>query len=363
MKDWDIIENNYIEASKEKGYTKVELSLVLQYIRKLYDNRVPVLFDAHHLEVLTGIEADYLYAVCNRQDNFYRTFNISKRNGKSRTISEPLPILKEVQKWILENILNQAKISPYAKAFVKKKSIKENARFHRNQDFVISMDIKDFFPTINFDKIVGVFEQLGYHYALSIMLANICSLNASLPQGAPSSPAISNIIMLEFDEELAIYCKNKGLRYTRYADDITISGNVKLGKSEIINFVRKLLWKEGFLVNSSKTKVLRKYQRQLVTGIVVNEKMQAPKEYRKQIRQEVYYIKTYGVDSHLEYKQLKKKKYLYHLLGKIQHVLMVNPRDKDMIIYRKYISDLISLTKVDESSAVEDKKSRILLIK
>lgn len=242
----------------------------------------------------------------------------------------------------MKNILNNVEISPYAKAFTKRKSIKENARFHRNQNFVISIDVKDFFPTINFNKIVDVFEHLGYHHALSIMLANMCSLEASLPQGAPSSPAISNIIMLAFDKELATYCKDKRLRYTRYADDITISGTAELGKAEIINVVRTLLWKEGFLINNSKTKVLRKHQRQLVTGIVVNEKLQAPREYRKQIRQEVYYIRNYGLDSHLEYKQIKKKRYLYHLLGKIQHVLMVNPQDKDMIINKKYICSLIS---------------------
>ena len=127
------------------------------------------------------------------QEHFYRHFSIPKKNGSFRSIDEPLPDLKYVQTWILRNILEQCSVSEYAKAFVKGRTLKHNARFHRAQNVVVTMDIKDFFPSISIDEIVNIFENMGYFHDVSCFLAYLCCYNGTLPQGAPTSPYLSNM--------------------------------------------------------------------------------------------------------------------------------------------------------------------------
>ncbi len=176
--------------------------------------------------MLVGYKYAYLFGACLRTHNYYRTFTIYKRSGKLREISEPLPSLKEIQKWILENILEKCSLHIAAKAYIKGKSIKDNARFHRNQRRVLAVDINDFFHSIDIDRVFKLFVSLGYAPMVSALLAHLCCLKRRLPQGAPTSPAISNIISYSLDDKLYAYAREMGFRYTRYADDITVSGLV-----------------------------------------------------------------------------------------------------------------------------------------
>ena len=163
---------------------------------------------------------------------------------------------------------------------LKKKSIKENARFHKRQEILLSLDVKKFFDSITSDKVYKVFSSLGYQEDIVVMLTNLCCLNGCLPQGAPTSPIISNIILKKFDDEVGKFTNEKKIRYTRYADDMTFSGDFNPG--QIISFVKNRLYELGLKLNEEKTRTRKKSQRQEVTGIVVNEKNAATKISKKE---------------------------------------------------------------------------------
>ena len=203
------------------------------------------------------------------RSSFYRTFFIPKKDGKKRQIDEPLPGLKNIQRWILDEILNKLSVSKYAKAYVKKRSVRSNAYYHRNRKCIIALDIKEYFASIHFSKVFSFFSSLGYTEHVACVLSNICLLNNALPQGAPTSPALSNLCTKDLDDDLYAFVKGKQIMYTRYADDIAFSGNF-IDIREFYKNVKLILNKHGFRLNYAKTRVLHNHQRQLVTGIVVN---------------------------------------------------------------------------------------------
>ena len=133
---------------------------------------------------------------------------------------------------------------------------------------------------------------------MRVLLAMLCYFRESLPQGAPSSPAITNIIMREFDEKVGAFCAERGVEYTRYCDDMTFSGDFEA--DEIIAFVKGELRAMGLFLKNRKTAYITADKRQVVTGVVVNEKPNLPKEYRRNIRREIYYIKKFGLDEHIK---------------------------------------------------------------
>lgn len=325
------------KANKNSGYIKKNL----KYAEKLYNQKLPIIYNASHFSKLVGYSLQYLYAASNDSSKFYREFEIKKKNGSSRKISEPLPSLKEIQKWILENILNKIqkeKVSKYAKAYQKKISIKENVKFHRVQKKVLSLDITNFFLNIKIDKIYEVFYNLGYSKSLSTLFSNLCTLNYSLPQGAPTSPILSNIVMLNFDNEIEKIVLEKRIRYTRYADDMTFSGDFL--EKEIIKYVKENLNKIGLKINNKKTRVRKNWQQQMVTGIIVNEKIQISRKKRDELRQTMYYIEKYGIDSFLKYKGIKNKVYyLSHLKGVLEYAYFINKNDKKLFNYIEYLKN------------------------
>ena len=247
--------------AKKKSNKYIESNL--KYAKNLYENHVPIIYNLEHFSRLVGYQKKYVKAACCGSSSFYRSFTIKKKNGGERKISEPLPSLKEIQRWILDNILNQVEISRYAKAYIKGKSVKENARFHRAQNVVLSLDITDFFGSIHTKAVYDIFKALGYTRKLSWQLAYLCSLDNSLPQGAPTSAAISNIILKEFDEAIGKYTFTHKIRYTRYADDMTFSGD--FDAAELIRIVKEQLKPYGFKLNRDKTRTRKQGQRQEVT--------------------------------------------------------------------------------------------------
>lgn len=344
--NWEEYQSSFILAAEQSGKTNAYIASCLIYAEKLFRQELPIIYDVRHFSMLVGYETEYICRMAFAQKYFYRSFSIKKRNGNDRNIDEPLPDLKAIQHWILNEILYKIPVSKYAKAFVKGSSIKDGARFHRKQVVVLNLDVKDFFPSISFFMVRDVFISVGYSANLSTFLANLCTLDGVLPQGAPTSPYISNIIMQGLDEELGALALNNKWRYTRYADDITFSGDLKIGY--LIDYIERALYKRGFCLNSEKTRVARKNARQEVTGIVVNQYMQLPKYDRKHIRQQVYYIKKYGIESHLSFKNEQRKNYIPHLLGLIEHALFINPKDKEMQDYKEYIKSLSSVCFSDE---------------
>ena len=282
-----------------------------------------------------------IYSISNKVEKNYRIYKIKKRNGKYRTIYEPNQILKQIQKNILVNILNNRSISKYAKAYHKGFQLKDNAIPHVNKKMILKLDIKDFFENISFLDIYNSCFSIEYFpKSVGMILTYLCTCGNHLTQGSPTSAYISNLVMKEFDEELGAWCSSNNISYTRYSDDMIFSGN--FNPSDLIIKVRKMLYKLGLELNNDKIHTVYNSSRQNVTGIVVNEKVQVSRKYRDKIRQEIYYIKKYGLGSHLKKSNIDSDelKHLNKLYGKILYVLQVNPADKENIEYKNFVEKL-----------------------
>ena len=282
-----------------------------------------------------------LYSISNNIKNNYKIYKIKKKTGGFRKIYAPNKILKEIQKNILKNILNNKQISKYAKAYHKNISLKDNAIEHINKKKILKLDIKNFFDNITFFNVYKSCFPIEYFpKSVGMLLTHLCTYDEHLIQGAPTSSYISNLVLKDFDEELGYWCKEKGVSYTRYSDDLTFSGDLNVRK--IIKKVRKMLYEVGLELNDEKTKVINQSQNQNVTGITVNKKMQVNIKYRKKIRQEVFYIKKYGLNNHLNKINYvgKEDSYLKQLYGRTLFVLQIN-RTKEFENYKKYIFNLI----------------------
>ena len=282
-----------------------------------------------------------IYSISNNIEKNYKIYKIKKRNGKYRTIYEPNSILKQIQKQILVNILNNKSISKYAKAYYKGIQLKDNAIPHINKEMILKLDIKDFFENISFLDIYNSCFPIEYFpKSVGMILTYLCTYDNHLTQGSPTSAYISNLVMKEFDEELGNWCNLRNISYTRYSDDMTFSGTFNL--SELITKVRKMLYKLGLELNNDKIHIVYKSSSQNVTGIVVNEKMQVNVKYRNKIRQEIYYIKKFGLSSHLKKCDINidSKRYLNILYGRVLYVLQINENDKEFIKYKQFMENL-----------------------
>ena len=278
-----------------------------------------------------------LYSISNNIEKNYKVYKIKKSNGKYRTIYEPNSILKQIQKQILVNILNNKCISKYAKAYHKGIGLKDNAISHINKEMLLKLDIKDFFENISFlDVYNSCFPIEYFPKPVGMILTYLCTYDNHLTQGSPTSAYISNLVMKEFDEELGFWCDLRNISYTRYSDDMTFSGN--FSPSDLIIKVRKMLYKLGLELNNDKIHIVRRSSSQSVTGIIVNEKMQVNIKYRNKIRQEIYYIKKFGLISHLKKCDINidSIKYLNILYGKILYVLQINEKDEEFKKYKQY---------------------------
>ena len=325
------------EASNS-GYSDYNIKRCLEYAKPLFDNNVPVIYNTSHFSSLVGYKKPYIKKAVYYTKSFYTDYEIKKRNGKTRVISEPLPSLKEIQIWILQNILQNLKVSPYAKAYRKNVRIIDNLRFHYHQPQVFTLDLKDFFPSIGTNSIELIFKSLGYSPLISNLLAKLCTKDNCLPQGAPTSPYLSNLFFSPADNLISEYCKNHFIRYTRYADDLSFSGD--FNEKELLSFVENAVMRLGLVIHPDKTKLMKPNERQTVIGIVVNKKPQVVFHKRNKIRQELYFIKKYGLANHMEHRGIKKKNYIEHLLGKVNFIIQINPNDNEFKEYKEYLITL-----------------------
>ena len=223
-------------------------------------------------------------------DKYYNTFYISKRKkGEKRQIDCPSKELKSIQRWVLSNYFNDIPISNRANGFVKGRGIKRNAQFHLKKSFILSIDMKDFFPSISQKQ---VYEALSKHFEdniLNLKLAKLCTYKRKLPQGAPTSPALSNIVFKEIDDEITSFCKTKLVVYSRYADDMVFSCDTKHTLVEIYSFINSLLPNHSFNINKTKTKYLSGKGRMVINGININEgRLSVKKEIKRNLRSNLY---------------------------------------------------------------------------
>lgn len=282
-----------------------------------------------------------LYTISNHAEKHYKVFKIPKRNGGYRTIYEPDYTLKSIQRNILNNVLNERITSSYAKAYKKGLNLVDNAIPHINKKVILKLDIKDFFPSIDFLKIYKkAFPRNIYPEAVASLLTNLTTYNNFLPQGTPTSSYISNLVLRSFDIKVGNFCEDRNISYTRYCDDMTFSGN--FDTKEIITFVKNALFKEGFILNKQKIKIIKPNKAQRVTGLVCNEKLNIPRPYKKAIRQSMYYINKYGLDNHLKHiKSLDDKTtYLNKLYGQVLFVLQIEKDNQEFLNYKNTLIKL-----------------------
>lgn len=283
------------------------------------------------LERDLGIPAKTLYAVSNCLGSHYRKAQIPKRGGGERTLTVPDGILKKIQRRIADALLSSMPVSRYAIAYRPGSSTLKNASAHVNQPVVLKLDILHFFDSIRYiDVKEKAFPGEVYSEQNRVLLAMLCYYQDALPQGAPSSPMITNIILYAFDQRVGAWCRERGIAYTRYCDDLTFSGD--FDPKEVITFVREELKGQGFLLNGQKTRIQRPGQRQTVTGIVVNDRPGVPREYLRKLRQELYYCQKFGIREHLTRtgQKISEEAYVTRLLGRVSYALQVSPENEEM---------------------------------
>lgn len=281
-----------------------------------------------------GYPAKTLYGLSNNLEKHYHNAYIPKSDGTKRKLSVPDLILKNVQRSIVDNILAYYPISKYATAYKSGASVQKNAAPHINKKKILKLDVEGFFDNVIYSRVKeDVFRKDKFSEPIRILLTMLCYYRESLPQGAPTSPAITNIIMYNFDEKIGAYCEEKGISYTRYCDDMTFSGD--FDEKEIILLVKEELKKLGLFLKKRKTAVIPNSKRQTVTGIVVNEKINLTKEYKKKIRQEMYYIEKFGIQDHAKKQGISDiPEYLMSLKGRIAFVLQTCPNDREFLRHK-----------------------------
>lgn len=246
----------------------------------------------------------------------YVRFTVPKRSGGVRELASPHEKLATAQRWILDNVLKHLPSHDAAHGFVQGRGIRTNAEKHIKSTLVINADLVDFFPSIDFARVEGLFRRIGFSPAVSTIFALLCTEsprvvmryagqtvyaatgNRVLPQGACTSPAISNLIAKRLDSRLLGISRRLGWRYTRYADDMTLSTHSATDKiGYLMARLRHITAEEGFMINESKTRVQRPNMRQCVTGVVVNDKVSIDRRTIRRLRAILHRAKSEGLEA------------------------------------------------------------------
>ncbi|MGM0582929.1 MAG: reverse transcriptase family protein, partial [Bacteroidota bacterium] len=290
------------------------------------------------------------YFAFSKDKNFaYVQFSLNKKSGGKREITAPKAYLKHLQTLINIILTTVYEFHPKAHGFIANRSVVSNAQNHTGKYYVYNIDLKDFFPSIQFRRVKSVFElpPLNLNDELAFTLANLVSFDGVLPQGAPTSPIISNIIANRLDRRLNGLAKKFNCTYSRYADDITFSSDHNIYHEEgvFIQKVKDIISGQKFHLNTKKTRLQKRNFRQEVTGVTVNEKTNVPKRYIRNLRAVLNKWETKGyanayedfIPHYLSDKGHVKshKPTLFNVLkGKIDYLKMV--RGKNDGYYKKY---------------------------
>ena len=279
------------------------------------------------------VEDKLLSRICNSPEKHYRRYYIKDKRGKFRKIEEPDYYLALIQDRIRRSFLDRYPVSGFATAYHRGSKITYNAAPHVSRKYLLKMDLSDFFGHVTEDMVYRkVFSKAPFSRDIAKKLTKLCTLDRVLPQGASTSPALSNLVMTDFDEYMGHWCMRRGVSYTRYSDDLTFSSDEPL--YPVFKRARYRLEKMGFEINEEKTHFITSRTRQQVTGIVVNEKINISSDYRRKLRQEIYYVLKYGAeDAYSRHKEKNEtstataRQYLLSLIGRTDHVLQVRKED------------------------------------
>ncbi|MDH6355819.1 RNA-directed DNA polymerase [Dysgonomonas sp. PH5-45] len=272
------------------------------------------------------VEKNTLVNILRNTSNHYTHFKLSKRSGGYRTISAPDATLLNIQKTIYKRILLSVNIHPASMGFRQNISVVHNAKAHLGNKQILKVDIADFFGSIKKHRIINAFAKIGYPTNISEVLAELCILQGKLPQGAATSPTLSNIIAYDMDVKLVSIAQKNSLIYTRYADDLTFSGE-EISFEQVFAEINNIIRKEKFVIQRKKTRFLTEKKRKIITGISVSsgEKITIVKAKKREIRKTVYYILTKGLAEHQRFIGSTDPSYMKRLMGYLNFWLMVEP--------------------------------------
>jgi S1-C subfamily serine protease len=264
----------------------------------------------------------------------YHLFEFAKSGGGVRTISAPDERLKHIQRLLAPLLDRLYSVRGPVHGFVGGKSVKTNAMAHLQKRFVLNLDLADFFPSITENRVIGVLSSLGVDGEVAGIVARLCCLNGHLPQGAPTSPVLSNMICFRMDKQLLAFAKEVRCIYTRYADDMTFSSQQPMtslfegvvppsGKflpELLVPTLRNILATNGFVPNAAKTHYADRHSRRMVTGLKVNELVNVDRRYVRNIRATIYSIEKLGLPAaqkkfHAQHGGTSDLR--WHLMGKI----------------------------------------------
>lgn len=220
----------------------------------------------------------------------YTVWISEKSNGKARQICTPSRRLRRIQRSILKCLYICTKTRKYATGGVPKKSVDDFARPHIKQDFVFATDISNFFPSVSMEAVRSVFNKIGFSAITSDSLTQLCTLDGSLPQGAATSPYISNLFLDEFDFCIGRMANRRNWAYTRYIDDIAISGrDVDLST---LGPVKSTLSRLGLTIAEHKTRLMDRSDKQVLAGLVVNDVLRPTKRYINDLEEDIQLCNT-----------------------------------------------------------------------
>jgi retron-type reverse transcriptase len=314
-------------------------------VEKLQAQGLPVLSAPADVAAALGVTVSKLRWLAFHAEattlSHYVHFLVPKKSGGERTLCAPHEQLAAAQRWVLDNVLGKLPAHDAAHGFVPGRSILTNAGAHVGSAVVVNCDLCDFFPSITVHRVIGLLRHAGYSPAAATVLAllvtecprrkvlfqgktwYVAAGPRALPQGACTSPAISNLVARRLDARLAGVGRKLGWTYTRYADDLTLSSKTpapdKIGY--VLARVRHVARDEGFEVNEKKTRVLKRAARQTVTGVVTNERPAAPRPLRRRLRAILHNASMTGLAAQ---NRRREPQFLAWLAGTIEFVAMVN---------------------------------------
>lgn len=278
----------------------------------------------------------------------YKNFTIPKKSGGERVISAPVAGLKSIL-FFLNTILQSIyEPSKYAMGFVQGRSVVDNAKIHLGQNYIYNLDLKDFFPSIDKSRVWKrlTLPPFNFPSELSDVIAGLCTMRLEedgkevryvLPQGAPTSPTLTNIICEKLDRQLGGLAKRFGAKYSRYADDITFSSMsyIYSNDGEFIKELNQIISNNHFTINEKKTRLQKVGERQEVTGLILSDKVNVVRTYTREVRTLLHIWEKYGHMAACESYMRARKQNTKHrhkggvpnldavLMGKIQYLKMV----------------------------------------
>jgi retron-type reverse transcriptase len=284
--------------------------------------------------------------------SFYVEFKIPKRNG-FRTLAAPRPRLKGAQRLLLDSFFNALPLHPAAHGFRPNRSIITNAKPHVGAGLVVKMDLQDFFPSVHYRRVEGLMWKLGHTREVARALARLTTYHSKLPngrsvqpgvlpQGAPTSPVIANLISKGLDGRLTGLAKKWGAQYTRYADDLTFSFKERHPPKleRFLWWVNAICQQEGFIENASKRRLLRSGSRQSVTGLVVNEKVSVPRHVRRRFKAILHNVKKNGLAAEAR----GRKDFAQWFRGMAAYLAMVHPEQG-----KKWLTEVRAILKKESA--------------